>query len=428
MKNISWTVMESVKNITDSDGIGVYHLYSCTTNSALDVPRMELFRNTMNTKIYYSDQKWQSFTGIMSPGVLCLDQSGLQFPVPPEAEHAAFLGLGPAASPLAIGTDDAGERRRGGGGGPPCLRVAERAAARTKESGAREARGGRTPALRRLGGRRRRRLARAMRLRKWFVMDKNSYMLDLYKHQTHNISDKPTYKPVTVDLFPMTGVEFALVIGLPWQKSYIEKHNSSSLREMHLFWVQGASSSLRELHLFWFKHSSASAVAALQTCSNHVGMRASSEHKEDGSSPGSQAGHDARRSTGKVLCLEAAALRLEGDSVIRFPYVSALIGEGVSVSVHVSDTDTSLDSRIQENILSDPENPTRMIDEQLLVYYLVSTCSMCGQLALCIHDFTFLTPALYRGLEASNSTILDIDDQQPRFTHADWLGFALFRD
>lgn len=52
-----------------------------------------------------------------------------------------------------------------------------------------------------------------MRLRKWFVMDKNSYMLDLYKHQTHNISDKPTYKPVTVDLFPMTGVEFALVIG-----------------------------------------------------------------------------------------------------------------------------------------------------------------------------------------------------------------------
>nr|BAC83116.1 hypothetical protein [Oryza sativa Japonica Group] len=166
MKNISWTVMESVKNITDSDGIGVYHLYSCTTNSALDVPRMELFRNTMNTKIYYSDQKWQSFTGIMSPGVLCLDQSGLQFPVPPEAEHAAFLGLGPAASPLAIGTDDAGERRRGGGGGPPCLRVAERAAARTKESGAREARGGRTPALRRLGGRRRRRLARAVRERK----------------------------------------------------------------------------------------------------------------------------------------------------------------------------------------------------------------------------------------------------------------------
>jgi hypothetical protein len=165
MKNISWTVMESVKNITDSDGIGVYHLYSCTTNSALDVPRMELFRNTMNTKIYYSDQKWQSFTGIMSPGVLCLDQSGLQFPVPPEAEHAAFLGLGPAASPLAIGTDDAGERRRGGGG-PPCLRVAERAAARTKESGAREARGGRTSALRRLGGRRRRRLARAVRERK----------------------------------------------------------------------------------------------------------------------------------------------------------------------------------------------------------------------------------------------------------------------
>nr|BAC83115.1 hypothetical protein [Oryza sativa Japonica Group] len=109
------------------------------------------------------------------------------------------------------------------------------------------------------------------------------------------------------------------------------------------------------------QHSSASAVAALQTCSNHVGMRASSEHKEDGSSPGSQAGHDARRSTGKVLCLEAAALRLEGDSVVGIRRIS----------------DVS---------------------------------------------------ALYRGLEASNSTILDIDDQQPRFTHADWLGFALFRD
>lgn len=74
------------------------------------------------------------------------------------------------------------------------------------------------------------------------------------------------------------------------------------------------------------QHSSASAVAALQTCSNHVGMRASSKHKEDGSSPGSQAGHDARRSTGKVLCLEAAALRLEGDSVVGIRRISDVSG------------------------------------------------------------------------------------------------------
>ncbi len=45
-------------------------------------------------------------------------------------------------------------------------------------------------------------------------------------------------------------------------------------------------------------------------------------HKEDGSSPGSQAGHDARRSTGKVLCL----LRLEGDSVVDIRRISDVSG------------------------------------------------------------------------------------------------------
>uniref|UniRef100_A0A0E0E862 Uncharacterized protein n=1 Tax=Oryza meridionalis TaxID=40149 RepID=A0A0E0E862_9ORYZ len=155
--------------------------------------------------------KVASFTGIMSSVVPCLDQSGLQFPVPPEAEHAAFLGRGPAASPLAMGTDDAGgekKRRR------RTTVLARRRTRGGEDKGERCEGGSRwTYALRRHGGRRRRRLARAMRLRKWVVMNKNSYMLDLYKHQTHNISDEPTYRPVTVDLLPMTGVEFALVIG-----------------------------------------------------------------------------------------------------------------------------------------------------------------------------------------------------------------------
>lgn len=70
--------------------------------------------------------------------------------------------------------------------------------------------------------------------------------------------------------------------------------------------------------------SSALVAVALQAC-NRVGMLClEREHKEDGLGPGGQAGHDARWV--QVLCLAAAALRLERDSEVGVKRISDVSG------------------------------------------------------------------------------------------------------